>query len=159
MHIRYVEETDRLFWFTLDRHLPEKEFDAKVRDRRGYVLLDRSRPAGLLRFNLFWDNTPFCTMLVVGPEFRGRGGGRQLVGFWEREMGSAGYDMVLTFTLSSEQAQFFYRRLGYQDCGALVLPGEALEILLMKRLRLRYRKADSIIEGEDGLRPHGRIAD
>ena len=63
--IRYVQSDDKDFWYSLDRHLPEQEFDNKVRDKRVYVLLDDNKPVGLLRYNLFWDNTPFCTMLFV----------------------------------------------------------------------------------------------
>ena len=49
-------------------------------------------------------------------------------------MAGRGYEMALTSTLSSEQAQFFYRKNGYVDCGSLLLPGEALEIILRKDL-------------------------
>ena len=63
--IRYVKSEDKEFWYSLDRHLPEQEFVDKVRDKRGYVLLDDNKPIGLFRYNLFWDNTPFCTMLFV----------------------------------------------------------------------------------------------
>ena len=58
IEIRYVREEDKAFWYQLDRHLPEGEFLRKVRDRQGYVLLVDGIPAGLLRYNLFWDNTP-----------------------------------------------------------------------------------------------------
>lgn len=68
--IRYVQAEDKEFWFDLDKHLPKKEFRNKVRDQRGYVLLDQDKPAGLLRYNLFWDNTPFCTMLFVNQEYQ-----------------------------------------------------------------------------------------
>ena len=61
--IRPVEPGDREFWMTLDRHLSETEFDRKVRDQMGYVLLCQGQPAGILRYNLFWDNTPFCNLL------------------------------------------------------------------------------------------------
>lgn len=57
--IRYVQMADRGFWSHLDRHLTEGEFAAKVRDKRGYVLLEGQQPVGLLRYHLFWDNTPF----------------------------------------------------------------------------------------------------
>ena len=63
--IRYVQPDDKAFWYSLDKHLPEVEFKNKVRDKRGYVLLEDNQPIGLLRYNLFWDNTPFCTLLFV----------------------------------------------------------------------------------------------
>jgi len=44
------------------------------------------------------------------------------------------HKIVLTSTLSSEQAQFFYRKNGYIDCGSLLLPKEPLEIILLKKL-------------------------
>ena len=63
--IRYVINEDKRFWFELDKHLPEAEFEKKVRDRQGYVLFEDNEPVGILRYNLFWDNTPFCTMLYI----------------------------------------------------------------------------------------------
>lgn len=62
---KYVTMEDKSFWFTLDAHLAESEFEKKVRDKMGYVLFEDGVPKGILRFNLFWDNTPFCTMLFV----------------------------------------------------------------------------------------------
>ena len=41
--------------------------------------------------------------------------------FWEGEMRAQGFNMVLLSTQVDEKAQFFYRKLGYQDCGCLVL--------------------------------------
>ncbi|MDR0653914.1 MAG: hypothetical protein LBG12_11520 [Synergistaceae bacterium] len=59
VHIRYVSESDKPFWFTLDRHFSESEFALKVRDKRGYIISDGDTPIGIMRYNLFWDNTPF----------------------------------------------------------------------------------------------------
>jgi hypothetical protein len=44
------------------------------------------------------------------------------------------YEFVLTSTQSNEEAQFFYRKIGYVDSGALLLPNEPLEIILYKKL-------------------------
>ena len=125
MEIRYVKAEDKDFWFRLDRHLPETEFDRKVRDRMGYILSEDDSPAALLRYHLFWDNTPFCTMLFVDWEHQGKGYGRELMSRWEEDMKKAGYGMVMVSTQVDEQAQHFYRKLGYQDAGGLVitLPG------------------------------------
>ena len=133
--IRYVEKNDREFWFRLDRHLPAAEFDRKVRDRQGYVLLEDARPVGLLRYNLFWDNTPFCTMLYVERDDRRRGYGSKLMRHWELDMQSRGYDLLLVSTQADEDAQHVYRKLGYRDCGGFVLENQPMELLLAKRIR------------------------
>lgn len=65
--IRYVRSEDKEFWYRLDKHLSEQEFEHKVSSKRGYIVLEDNRPVGLLRYNLFWDNTPFCTMLYIDP--------------------------------------------------------------------------------------------
>lgn len=113
MKIRHVQESDRAFWFTLDRHLPEDQFDQKVRDKQGYVLLVDGAAVGLLRYTLFWDEHPFCTMLYVADAYQGKGYGKALMVFWEEEMRRLGYKMLMTSTQVDEQAQHFYRKLGY----------------------------------------------
>lgn len=125
--IRYVQADDKQFWFKLDKHLPETEFINKVRDKRGYILLTDNNPCGLLRYNLFWDNIPFCTMIFIDREYQGRSYGRRLMEYWENDMKTQGYGMVLVSTQVDEDSQHFYRKLGYKDCGGLVIdiPGYA----------------------------------
>ncbi len=136
--IRYVQEEDRNFWRKLDRHLQTTEFEKKIRDKMGYVLLEDHIPYGLLRYNLFWDNTPFCTMLYVDSDSRGRGYGNKLMNFWENDMKSMGYGMLMTSTQVDEDAQHFYRKLGYQDSGGLIIniPGyeQPMEMFLIKKI-------------------------
>ncbi|MFS7402536.1 GNAT family N-acetyltransferase [Carnobacterium maltaromaticum] len=117
--IRYVQDKDKSFWFKLDKHISEVEFEKKVRDKRGYILVENKIPIGLLRYNLFWDNTPFCTMLFIDWEYQYKGYGRTLMEFWENDMESLGYGMVLTSTQADETAQYFYRKIGYHEAGNL----------------------------------------
>lgn len=79
IEIRFVETADKLFWYQLDKHLPEAEFEDKVKRKRGYVLLENDVPVGFLRYNLFWDSIPFCTMLFIDGQFRGNGYGKMLM--------------------------------------------------------------------------------
>lgn len=88
--VRYLSDADKNFWYSLDQHLPEKEFDKKVRDRQGYVLFDDDIPKALLRYNLFWDNSPFCTMLFVDWSEQKKGYGRRLKEYWEKGHERAG---------------------------------------------------------------------
>ena len=133
-----MKPEDKPFWYSLDRHLPEEEFANKVRDKRGYVLEVDGKPVGLLRYNLFWDNTPFCTLLFVDWAYQKKGYGRLLMEHWEADMKEKGYGMVLTSTQVDEEAQHFYRKLGYKDCGGFVptVPGyeQPMELFLEKAL-------------------------
>jgi ribosomal protein S18 acetylase RimI-like enzyme len=136
--IRYVSETDKSFWFSLDTHISESEFELKVRDKRGYVIRNENTPVGIMRYNLFWDNIPFLTLIYLKEAFQGKGFGKRAMQFWENEMREHGYKMVMTSTQADEQAQHFYRKLGYMDRGCLILDctplTQPLEILMLKIL-------------------------
>ena len=71
-------------------------------------------------------------MLTIEEEYRKQGIGKKLVQFWEKEMKKQNHNLVMTSTLSNEEAQHFYRKLGYSDAGSLLLPKEPLEILQIK---------------------------
>ena len=138
IEIRYVEMTDKLFWYQLDKHLPETEFENKVKTKRGYVLLENDVPVGLLRYNLFWDNVPFCTMLFIDENVQGKGYGKMLMNYWEEDMKTQGYGMLLTSTQVDETAQHFYRKLGYKDCGGLIVDipcyAQPMEMFFIKEI-------------------------
>ncbi len=87
---------------------------------------------GCLRWGLSWDQVPFMNLLWVVPERRGHGVGTALVEEWERAQLATDHTLVLTSTLSSESAQHLYRRLGYLDAGALLLPDEPAESMFRK---------------------------
>lgn len=139
IEINYVKIKDKKFWYSLDSHLPEAEFKKKVRDKQGYVLYEDGIPRGLLRFNLFWDNTPFCTMLFVEGNSQKKGFGRRLMEHWEKDMKSKGYGMVLISTQVDEGAQHFYRKLSYKDCGGFTIDipdfEQPMELIMSKSLR------------------------
>ena len=132
--IRFAEVGDFEVISRYDRHISNEELRDSIEKNRVIVMVQNDGFIGWLRYNLFWDNTPFLNMLFILEEYRGRGCGSTLLEFWEREMTEKNYGMVMTSTLSNERGQFFYRKNGYSDCGALLLPGEAAEIFFMKKL-------------------------
>jgi len=125
--IRYLIKEDKPFWFTLDKHLSEEEFELKIRDKRGYVISDGDKPIGVMRYNLFWDSTPFLTFIYFEKSYRAKGFGRQALLFWENEMRGLGYKMVMTSTQVDEEAQHFYRKLEYIDKGGIFLDNTPFE--------------------------------
>lgn len=138
LEVRYMQMDDKEFWYRLDKHLLEAEFQRKVRDKRGYVLLENDNPIGLLRYNLFWDNIPFCTMLFIDWNHHHKGYGTVLMKHWEDDMRKQGYKMALTSTQVDEEAQHFYRKMGYKDCGAMVFDisgyEQPMEMFLVKAI-------------------------
>jgi len=136
--IRYVTEADKEFWFTLDKHMGEDEFLLKVRDMRGFIICDNSKPIGVMRYNLFWDNIPFLTLIHFDEAYWRKGFGSQAMQFWEDKMRDLGYRVVITSTQVDEQAQHFYRKLGYIEKGSLSFDNtpleQPMEMFLLKNL-------------------------
>lgn len=132
--IRYANQNDVDIISKYDKHISKEELNNIIKLQRVIVMYEDDEFIGWLRYNLFWDNTPFMNMLYLLDNERGKGKGRQLVEFWENEMKQKNYEFVLTSTQSNEEAQFFYRKIGYVDSGALLLPNEPLEIILYKKL-------------------------
>ena len=172
--VRYVEDLDKAAWQLLDHALSDAVFYEKVRNRQGYVCVCDGRIIGILRFNLFWDTIPFCTLLRIEDALQGHGFGRQLMERWEHDMKCLGYrlcsasaghnrirlapqgrtrrvtnrsqkrfvrhGMVMTSTQVDEDAQHFYRKLGYKDAGGFVVdvPGyeQPMEMIMIKAVCL-----------------------
>lgn len=133
--IRFAIEEDYANLEKYDVHVSKDELKKSILNKKILVMYENSKFIGWLRYNYFWDNTPFMNMLYFLDVERGKGYGKKLVSFWEKEMLNQGFNSVLTSTLSNEEAQFFYRKLGYKDCGSLLLPDEPLEIIFYKKLK------------------------
>ncbi len=134
MKIRIAEKTDSQKLIEYDKHIRAEELESIIILKRVLIAEEKEKLVGWLRWNLFWDNTPFINMLFLLEEYRCKGYGRAMIYYWETLMRQYGYTLVMTSTLSNETAQHFYRKLDYIDSGALLLPGEALEIIFTKKL-------------------------
>lgn len=133
MKIRIAEKADIEGLIEYDKHIEPKELESIILLGRVLIAEEGEKLVGWLRWNLFWDNTPFINMLFLLEEYRHKGYGKAIINDWETLMRQYGYTLVMTSTLSNETAQHFYRKLNYMDSGALLLPGEALEIIFTKQ--------------------------
>lgn len=135
MIIAYAGNSEFQFIVDNDKHISEQLIKNKLKQKEVIIARDEDENIiGWLRYNYFWDNTPFMNMLYLNENHRKRGIGKKLVKFWEAEMKKKGYELVMTSTLSNEQAQHFYRKLGYKDAGSLLLENEPLEIIFTKSI-------------------------
>ena len=134
--IRFAEEQDKEQWFLLDKYLDEALFADKIKKNQGFVFIDdaTNKVLGILRYNLFRDSIPFCTLLYVDEECRGKGFGKSLLKAWERNMRIKGYNHVLISTQANEDAQNFYRHLGYKDSGSLLFDKQPTELFMYRTI-------------------------
>lgn len=134
MVIRPATQREIPLLLSHDRHVSARELANIVPLGRVLVAYSGETFVGWLRYGLFWDSVPFMNLLYVLEPYRGRGYGQQLVLQWERAMKREGFDMALTSTQSDENAQHFYRKLGYREAGALLLSSDPLELVFRKEL-------------------------
>ena len=133
--IRIAVPADLPFLVEHDRHITPAEMDNSLHLDRVLLMETASgEPIGWLRWNLFWDNTPFMNMLYLLEDYRMQGYGRALTRHWEQLLREKGYSSAMTSTQANEGAQHFYRHLGYSDIGGFLQPGEAYELILFKAL-------------------------
>lgn len=130
--------SDVKFWLDLDPGITPSELAAKMAMERCLVIREGDVPVGIFRYNLFWDTVPFLNLILLRERHRQKGYGTLAMKQWESDMRDRGYKVVLTSTQSDERAQFFYRGMGYSDCGCLILDKtplrQPLEIFLIKVL-------------------------
>ena len=134
INIRFVENNDYLWLKEHDNHISEKILRKKIENKEILVMENNGKIIGWLRYNLFWDNIPFMNMIYFLEEYRKIGLGKKLVEFWENEMKNNGYRNVLTSTQSNEEAQHFYRKLGYIEIGGFKYFNDPYEIMFHKIL-------------------------
>ena len=133
-NIRYAEEKDIDFWLSLDKHIALELLKKKIVDKECLVILDGENYVGILRFNYFWDNTPFVNMLYIKQEFHRNGYGKKLMLHFENEMKNMGYTEVMTSTQIDEEGKYFFAKLGYNKIGSLFISNQAEELILIKEL-------------------------
>ncbi|WP_055106796.1 GNAT family N-acetyltransferase [Paenibacillus ihumii] len=134
MRIELAAEKDYKYIVERDKHIPETLVAMKIKGKEIYILKDGDQEIGWMRYSYFWDSIPFMNMLRIEEAYRGNGIGKQVVLYWEGIMRQRGFTQVMTSTQSNEDAQHFYRKMGYRDAGCLLLETQPLEIILIKNL-------------------------
>ena len=134
MTIRTAYPSDLEVLITHDHHISPTELENLIRLGRVTLCEFDGEFGGWLRWNLFWDNTPFLNLLYLLEPYRGKGYGKTLMDHWETQMQHQGFDRVMTSTASDEYAQHFYQKLGYTAIGGFTPFGDPYELIFSKML-------------------------
>ena len=130
--IRLAAQQDLDFLSEHDKHIDYAILKESIKSKRVYILEYNNKSIGWLRYNLFWDNTPFLNMLYVLEEYRKQGFGALLLEHWEKQMSIQGYKTIMTSTLVHEDAIHFYLKYGYQVVGGFHPSEDEYEVILKK---------------------------
>jgi len=134
INIRFANKLDIENILLLDKHISIVELKYSIKRSRVLIVEENNKFIGILRYNLFWDNTPFMNLIYIIESHQRIGYGTKLVLYWENLMKKLGYRNVLTSTLSNECAKYFYKKLGYKDIGGFTLDNDPYEIIFEKIL-------------------------
>ena len=63
MKIRLAQKEDLPILLAFDKHIGREELENLIGLNRVFMAEEEGAFAGWLRYNLFWDNTPFMNML------------------------------------------------------------------------------------------------
>ena len=135
--LSWANQSNVAFCRQIDSLAPAEVLAGKI--ERGEILLafQDQRPIGYLRLEYLWLKLPFIGLIEVEKDARGRGIGRQMLEFLEKELRSRGYDRLLSSVLpDAEQARNWHENNGFATCGRLenVNPDGQGEIFLLKHL-------------------------
>src|SRR5579884_1992648 len=128
--LRAATERDFAFLRTFSTGPDDEKLRAQIRDGRLRIIESAGEPVGFLKFYVLWEVLPFIEVILVREDRRRHGIGRDAVRSWEREMAARSFRRVLISTQADETAQEFWRRIGYRDCGSLMLPGCPAELFM-----------------------------
>ena len=125
--LKHMRAEDKAFVMKIDSHVNELQYENRVHTKTGYIIWDGNKRAGLMHYTVLWDNLPFLNLIYVEEKHRNRGIASKAMNLWESDMKSQNYKMVLISTQVDEDAQHFYRKSGYIECGALIMNHTPLE--------------------------------
>lgn len=119
MIVKYMEEQDKNFVMSIDKHVKDSGYNKRVYTKTDYIMWEKEAPIGIMHYSVLWDSLPFLNFIFVDKNHRNKGIASQALAFWENDMKQQGYKMALISTRADEEAQHLYRKLGYIDCGGL----------------------------------------
>ena len=138
MELKLATPADREYVMSIDTHVDDIGYENRIHAKSGFVIWEAGQRIGTMFHCVLWDNLPFLNFICIETQHRGHGLGTQALLAWEAEMKHRGYKMTLISTQVDERSQHLYRRLGYVDCGGLVLHGtpfdQPMELFLRKVL-------------------------
>jgi len=97
------------------------ELSAKSENGKIFEVLSDGESVGKIECKDFWEGMPYLYLIELRADCRGTGIGDAAMKLLEGKLKADGAKALLVSTQSDECAQNFYRKIGYSECGCLIL--------------------------------------
>ena len=98
MIVKYMEEQDKNFVMSIDKHVKDSGYNKRVYTKTGYIMWEKDVPIGIMHYNVLWDNLPFLNLIFVDTKYRNKGFASQALAFWENDMKTQVYPLYQTLS-------------------------------------------------------------
>jgi len=118
--VRFASQSDLEACFRFDQSDRQDIIENKI-GMHEIILAERcGEVIGYLKLEYLWSKLPYIGLMILKPEFRGKGIGVLLLNYLIEFLQLNGYDTLLSSSLINEPAlQKWHRKMGFVECGML----------------------------------------
>ncbi|OUS76111.1 hypothetical protein B1748_14985 [Paenibacillus sp. MY03] len=135
--IRFGSQLDSSDVFTGDQHVPEHILNWKLKNQEIILAKDDEDLIGYLRLEYLWSKYPYIGLIMVHPDYRGKGLGKRLLKYVEEHLKSKGLKTIYSSSQVNEaDPQEWHRKMGFKECGIIngINEGKIGEVFFVKEL-------------------------
>jgi len=120
-----------------DQHVPDHILIWKLQNQEIVIATDDEELIGYLRLEFLWSKYPYIGLILVHPDYRGKGLGRRLLRFVEEHIKKKGLKLIYSSSQVNENSpQEWHRKMGFKECGIIngINEGNIGELFFVKEL-------------------------
>lgn len=118
--VRFADQKDIAPCFIFDHSDRQDIIENKI-DMHEIILAERSgEVVGYLKLEYIWSKLPYISLIILKPEFRGKGIGTLMLNYLIEFLQLNGYEILLSSSQVNEiEPQTWHRKMGFVECGML----------------------------------------
>ncbi|HYE12723.1 MAG TPA: GNAT family N-acetyltransferase [Patescibacteria group bacterium] len=118
--VRFATPNDIESCFVFD-HSDRQDIIENKTDMHEIILAERcGEVIGYLKLEYIWSKLPYISLIILKPEFRGKGIGSLMLNYLIEFLQLNGFDTLLSSSQVNEaEPQMWHRKKGFIECGIL----------------------------------------
>lgn len=118
--VRFATQNDIESCFVFDHSDRQDIIENKI-DMHEIILAERcGEVIGYLKLEYIWSKLPYISLIILKPEFRGKGIGSLMLNYLIEFLQLNGFDTLLSSSQVNEaEPQMWHRKKGFIECGIL----------------------------------------